>query len=75
VRTRRVVEESGLVPRGGRPRLWAYGYQDLAELFGVKVRTVREWVAQGWEPDLAAVCERYHERARDKAPVRLHVRR
>lgn len=48
---RRLVIVSDLVPRGrkGRQgvRLWAYGYADLAALYGVPEATVRSRVKRG----------------------------
>jgi len=61
--TRKVIE-SGLVPKGGRPRLWAYGYADLAELLGTTTEGIRCRVKRGTlDPgDLDDVCRAYHER-------------
>ncbi len=45
---RRSVIVSKRNPKGkatGRPRFWAFGYPDLADLFGVDEKTVRNWVA------------------------------
>lgn len=47
IKARRVVIESGLVPKAGRPRLWAYGYADLAVLLGTSVEGVRARVRRG----------------------------
>lgn len=41
------VEVSEHAARRGRPRLWAYGYADLALLFGMKEPAVRRAVADG----------------------------
>ena len=57
--SRRNVITSGLVPRHGRPRLWAYGYADLAKLFGISEGAVRQLVAaKRFEPSsLASIVE------------------
>ena len=51
MKVKRTVEVSERVakPRksGGRTRLWAYGYGDLAVLLGVPEYAVRRWVAAG----------------------------
>lgn len=37
-----------LHPRtNGHGTLWAYGFEDLAHLFRVSVRTVQRWIKQG----------------------------
>lgn len=41
---RSVVRTSGLIARKGRPALWAFGYPDLARLFGMREGAVREAV-------------------------------
>ncbi len=58
-RSRRVVTLSALVPSGGRPQLWAYGYADLARLLGLSEAALRQRVRRGtFDPgDLAAVVE------------------
>ena len=58
--------------RGGRtPRAFSYGYEDLAQLCGVKVNTGRQWAVgskrQGGKPrfnpkDLRSVIRFYEER-------------
>ena len=60
----RTVIESGLVPKGGRPRLWAYGYADLAELLGTTQDGVRSRVKRGTlDPsDLVSICEAWQRR-------------
>lgn len=65
IKSRRNVIESGRVPKGGRPKLWAYGYQDLADLFEVEVQTVRKWCTQGrLDPErLETICKVWHDRA------------
>ena len=62
--TRKVIE-SGKVPKGGRPKLWAYGYEDLAELFGTTVEGIRQRVKrETLDPgDLEDICRAWHERA------------
>ena len=45
--SRRTVHTSSGVPQRGRPRLWAFGYVDLAALFGTSVDVVRKWVERG----------------------------
>lgn len=47
--------------------LWAFGYLDLADLFGVKPATVRHWVCQNQlDPgDLAALCKAWLKRRTD----------
>lgn len=64
-KNRRTVIESGLVPKGGRPRLWAYGYEDLAELFGTTAEGIRQRVKRGTlDPsDLEDICRAYYESA------------
>lgn len=47
IKARRVVIESGLVPKAGRPLLWAYGYADLAALLGTTEEGVRSRVKRG----------------------------
>lgn len=50
------------VPKRGKglgrsPKLWAYGYSDLARLLGVTEGALRARVARGWDPsDLGRVC-------------------
>jgi hypothetical protein len=39
-----MVQTSARVPRRGRPKLWAYGYADLALLFGMQEAAVRQAV-------------------------------
>lgn len=60
----RTVIESGLVPKGGRPRLWAYGYADLAALFDTTTEAIRGRVKRGaFDPgDLEDVCRALYER-------------
>ena len=43
----RKVFTSGLTPKRGRPRLWAYGYADLAALFGMNEAAIRWHVREG----------------------------
>jgi hypothetical protein len=64
-KNRRTVIESGRVPKRGRPRLWAYGYEDLAELFGTTPRAIRARVERGTlDPsDLEDICRAWYERA------------
>lgn len=64
-KNRRVVIESGRVPKGGRPRLWAYGYADLAQLFGTTTQAIRSRVQRGTlDPsDLEDICRAYYESA------------
>lgn len=45
-RPRRAVIVSNLVPRRGRPRLWGYGYADLALLLGCSEAAVRQLAAR-----------------------------
>jgi hypothetical protein len=61
----RKVIESGLVPKGGRPKLWAYGYEDLAQLFGTTAEGIRCRVKRGtFDPgDLEDICRAWYERA------------
>lgn len=44
---RSLVRVSGLVPRRGRPVLWAYGYADLAVLLKMSDVAVRKAVERG----------------------------
>ena len=64
-KARRTVIESGKVPKGGRPRLWAYGYEDLAELFDTTPEAMRQRVKRGTlDPgDLDDICRAWYERA------------
>jgi len=64
-KARRIVIESGKVPKGGRPRLWAYGYADLADLFDTTPRAIRARVERGTlDPsDLEDICRAWYERA------------
>lgn len=66
VKTRRVVIESGAVPRAGRPRMWAYGYADLAKLFGTTPRAIRARVERGTlDPaSLASICRAWVKRTK-----------
>ena len=63
MKTRRTVETTDRPRRrgGGRgPRLWAYGYADLAKLLGMTEQAVRARVARGWNPgDLEAICREW----------------
>jgi prophage antirepressor-like protein len=58
------VIESGKVPHKGRPRMWAFGYADLAELLGITEQSVRNMVAQGkLDPtSLEALCREWAKR-------------
>lgn len=60
MKTRRTVETTDRKrPRGGRgPKLWAYGYSDLARLLGVSEGAIRQRVARKlFDPsDMEAVC-------------------
>lgn len=66
-KAKRTVSLSDLVVlgtwRSGRqPRLWAFGYADLAVLWGCSERTARQVVRDGLDPtDLEAVCRRAHK--------------
>jgi hypothetical protein len=65
VRTqRRGVIISERNPKVGRPRLWAFGYPDLAALFGMSDGGVRMAVARKQlDPtDLASIVKFYNER-------------
>lgn len=44
---RSLVITSGRIPPRGRPRIWAYGYADLAVLFEMTERAVRQAVHRG----------------------------
>lgn len=59
-----MVIASRLIPRRGRPRLWAYGYADLAQLLGCSESAVRQLVArQRINPrDLSSVCAAWRAR-------------
>jgi uncharacterized protein YjcR len=48
------------------PKRFSYTYDDLAEAFDVKPRTLRSWVHSGkLDPaDIADVCRFYRDRAR-----------
>lgn len=61
---RRVIA-SPRVPRRGRPRLWAYGYADLADLLDCSEGAVRQLVKrQRLDPrDLASVCRAWRVRS------------
>lgn len=62
------MEVSGLVPRarrgGQQPRLWAFGYADLAVLFREEERVLRRRVGAGkLDPvDLESVCAEWARR-------------
>lgn len=45
-RRARIVITSSLIPSRGRPRLWGYGYADLAVLFDMSEPMVRYHVAK-----------------------------
>ena len=64
-KARRVVIQTGRVGKGGRPKLWAFGLEDYAELFGISVVGVRRMIQRGKvDPgDLGSVCEEYMRRA------------
>lgn len=71
--SRRTVILSKRTTKGkssGRTRLWAFGYQDLADLFGVEEKTVRNWVAAKYlDPaDLERLCRRWVEHTWRKVP-------
>ena len=55
---RREVELTRNTPRSGKPRLWAFGFDELGELLGVRPLTARRMFEAGTlDPaDLSAVC-------------------
>jgi len=59
------VIESGKVPKAGRPKLWAYGYADLAALFETTEAGIRQRVVRGTlDPSsLEDICRAWYERA------------
>lgn len=65
---RSVVVTGGSVARGrfgggGRSRLWAFGYPELAALWGVSETAARKLVERGLDPaDLTAVCREWVRR-------------
>lgn len=63
------VETSGRIPRKGRPRSWAYGYADLALLFGMSETAVRKAAKRdSFDPgSLASVIEYAARRRARKA--------
>lgn len=62
---RRRVNVSPLVPRQGRPELWAFGYEDYAHLFGVSIHRIRQMASKP-NPfdfgDLEAICAEWLKR-------------
>lgn len=59
----RTVQVSGRVPNQGRPRLWAFGFEDYAELFGVSVEDIYAMHRSGFDfGDLRAICVEWWER-------------
>lgn len=71
-RSRRTVLTSPLVrragKRSGRLRLWAYGYADLALLFGMSEGAVRTAAYEGrFDPASLASIFEYAARLREKA--------
>jgi hypothetical protein len=62
--SRRVVTVSSIAARRGRPRLWAFGYADLALLLGCSEGAVRQLVKrQRLDPrDLASICTAWRAR-------------
>lgn len=67
---RRSVLSSTACPRKGRPRLFAYGYEDLGALLGMSAGAVRKAVSRGlFDPsDLRSVCEYALRRGVVQAP-------
>lgn len=62
-KTRRFVHVSDRVPRRGRPTLFAYGYADLAELFGLGEQRLRQMATEGFNfSDLEEVCREWLRR-------------
>ncbi len=61
---------SKLAARRGRPRLWAFGYADLARLLGCSEMAVRKLVQRGrLDPlDLAALFAEWRSRAARAQP-------
>jgi hypothetical protein len=64
--SRRVVTVSTIAARRGRPRLWAFGYADLAQLPDCSEGAVRQLVKRDrLNPrDLASVCAAWKKRRR-----------
>lgn len=62
--SRREVQVSDLVKKRGRPRVWGYGYGDLAKLLGKSEVAVRQDVKRGrYNPGaLGEVCEEWRRR-------------
>ena len=76
MKSRRTVTHAGQRPgSGGRARLWAYGYSDLARLLGTTEAAMRARVARGtvFPGDLEWVCNQHHmyvERCADELRLR-----
>ena len=61
----RTVTLSRCTPDKGRPRLWAFGFDELGAILGLSALRVRRMIAAGkLDPgDLHAVCEAWAARA------------
>lgn len=68
---RRYVIASKLIPRRGRPRIWAFGYADLARLLGCSEAAVRQLVKrERLNPkDLESVCSVWRARVEKRQPA------
>lgn len=67
-RRRRVIVSTRVRTRG-RPRLFAFGYPDLAELFGVSEVAVRQMVRRGFfDPKSLSSIVAYANRRAAKRP-------
>jgi hypothetical protein len=71
--SKRSVIQSGLIPKKGRPRAWAYGYADLAELLGTTEGAVRQLVYAGRlvPDDLRSIIRLYIEWNQDAVDRQL----
>lgn len=63
VEQRRTVLVHPETLREGRPRLWAFGYRDYAQLYGTTEEAVRDMAKRGFDPsDLEQVCAEWLKR-------------
>ena len=69
VESHRVIV-SGRVPKRGRPRYWAFGFADFADLFGVKPEGLRSMLRRReFDPkSLKSLCECWARRGRRFRP-------
>jgi len=60
VKAIRTVHVNPEIPTQGRPKLWAFGYRDFAQLFGITEEEVYYMARQGFDfGDLNAICTKW----------------